>query len=175
VPRGKCPAVKAVVGYPGYFVTSDGDVYSCIGGWPRRLRLHTDQGGYSRVQLGRDSPSHSVHRLVLTAFIGPCPKGHGTRHLDGNPANNYLANLCWGTQVENAQDRKRHGREMATFPPGEKHPNSKLTDQQAAEIKALLQIGRLSRTAIAIRYGVHYSQISRIAHGHRWRHVALAA
>ena len=28
-----------------------------------------------------------VHRLVLAAFVGPCPEGEEVRHLDGNPGN----------------------------------------------------------------------------------------
>jgi hypothetical protein len=30
------------------------------------------------------------------------------RHLDGNPKNNRLENLAWGTYKENAQDRELH-------------------------------------------------------------------
>jgi hypothetical protein len=50
-----------------------------------------------------------VHRLVLLAFVGPCPPGYECLHDDGNPANNVLSNLHWGTPLENAQDMLRHG------------------------------------------------------------------
>jgi hypothetical protein len=30
------------------------------------------------------------------------------RHLDGNPDNNHIDNLCWGTQQENIEDQFRH-------------------------------------------------------------------
>lgn len=51
-----------------------------------------------------------VHVLVLEAFVGPCPPRMECRHLNGNPADNRLENLRWGTRKENSADRKAHGR-----------------------------------------------------------------
>lgn len=51
-----------------------------------------------------------VHRLVLTAFVGPAPDGHEGCHNDGDPSNNTLQNLRWDTHRANALDRTRHGR-----------------------------------------------------------------
>ena len=51
-----------------------------------------------------------VHRLVLEAFVGPLPDGMVTRHLDGNPLNNHISNLQYGSQSENGLDTVRHGR-----------------------------------------------------------------
>lgn len=45
----------------------------------------------------------------MAAFAGPCPEGLEVRHLDGDPANNRLTNLCYGTHSENVQDSLRHG------------------------------------------------------------------
>ena len=50
-----------------------------------------------------------IHQLVLEAFVGPRPDGQVVRHLDGNPANNVLSNLAWGTHSENMADAIRHG------------------------------------------------------------------
>lgn len=53
-----------------------------------------------------------VHRLVLEAFIGPCPKGHQSCHFpDMNVENNRLDNLRWDTCKGNARDRMLHGKE----------------------------------------------------------------
>jgi NUMOD4 motif/HNH endonuclease len=68
--------------------------------------------GYRRVGLVGDDGKqrhYSVHRLVLWAFTGENPPDLDTRHLDGNPANNTLPNLAFGTVSENAYDRVRHG------------------------------------------------------------------
>lgn len=58
-----------------------------------------------------------VHVLVLEAFDRPRPKGAVCRHLDGNPINNHLSNLAWGTHKENTEDRKRHGRAGGRYKP----------------------------------------------------------
>jgi len=51
-----------------------------------------------------------VHHLVAEAFLGPRPPGLETRHLDGDPANNRIGNLIYGTSTENSYDMVRHGR-----------------------------------------------------------------
>jgi len=50
-----------------------------------------------------------VHRLVLEAFVGPCPEGMESLHADDAKRNNHLANLRWGTRKENVGDRLRNG------------------------------------------------------------------
>jgi hypothetical protein len=74
------------------------------------LRAHSVSKGHLRVKLRQGQETKFfVHTLVLTAFVGPCPQGMECRHLDGNPANNRLGNLKWGTPEENWADRRRHG------------------------------------------------------------------
>lgn len=50
-----------------------------------------------------------VHRLVLEAFVGPCPEGMEGCHGDGDPTNNSLGNLRWDTATSNQLDKVRHG------------------------------------------------------------------
>ena len=68
--------------------------------------------GYHRVCFSRAGQHYDmyIHRLVLEAFVGPCPDGLEARHWDGDPANNRLGNLFWGTHSENQQDTLRYGR-----------------------------------------------------------------
>lgn len=50
------------------------------------------------------------HALVLRAFVGPRPEwAEHIRHLDGDPTNNVLSNLRYGTPSENQLDSVRHG------------------------------------------------------------------
>lgn len=63
---------------------------------------------YRQVQLGRGNV-RKVYHLVLEAFVGPRPLGTECRHLDGNSQNDRLDNLCWGTKIENTEDKIRHG------------------------------------------------------------------
>lgn len=76
------------------------------------LKAKEDPGGYPCLEIRprpREVHHVRVHRLVLEAFVGPRPEGHVARHLNGNPGDNRLANLCWGTELENADDKRRHG------------------------------------------------------------------
>jgi HNH endonuclease len=73
--------------------------------------------GHGRVSIrldGDKKPSHLyVHSLVLGAFVGirPTPS-HQCRHLDGNPQNNVLSNLKWGTASEQRLDDVAHGKSV---------------------------------------------------------------
>ena len=78
----------------------------------RVLRPAPDASGHLRVALcPGDGRQHTkkVHRLVLEAFVGPCPDGMECCHANGDPADNRLANLRWDTPASNTQDRIRHG------------------------------------------------------------------
>lgn len=50
----------------------------------------------------------AVHRLVMAAFVGPCPDGIEVCHNNGNPADNRLSNLRYGTHSENQLDQVKH-------------------------------------------------------------------
>ena len=112
---------KPILNYEGLYSVSDtgrvqskaristGNYHRCVS--ERKLKLDTDRDGYKRVRLSKNGKKtrYSVHRLVLLTFIGECPAGQETRHLDGNPSNNNLKNLAWGTRADNYNDRKLHG------------------------------------------------------------------
>ena len=77
-----------------------------------RIRVLTiDKTGYALIGLSTPAGSRTkfVHRVVLEAFVGPRPEGMECRHLDGNPLNNRIENICWGTPSDNAWDRVAHG------------------------------------------------------------------
>jgi hypothetical protein len=91
-------------------------VVRTAGGWSqsyraRVMRPNVRLDGRLRVTLCRDGRNHYflVHRLVLLAFVGPCPPGMEGCHNDGNPANNHAGNLRWDTHGENMLDCERHG------------------------------------------------------------------
>lgn len=71
----------------------------------------TSPDGYRLLRL-RDNGRKAnvgIHRLVLEAFVGPCPEGHHACHNNGVPDDNRLINLRWGSISSNMQDRKKHG------------------------------------------------------------------
>jgi hypothetical protein len=71
----------------------------------------TKQGGHVAVALSRGGEAHEarVHQLVLRAFVGPPAPGMESLHDDGDPTNNQLSNLSWGTHLRNMRDTIRHG------------------------------------------------------------------
>lgn len=102
---------KPVVGFEGiYQVSNHGRVQRIAPaqgtrpGW--MLTPMTDRKGYRFVHLNKRM--HRVHRLVAAAFFGPSEML--IRHLDGDPTNNTVENLRYGTPLENAADRIAHGR-----------------------------------------------------------------
>lgn len=113
---------RLVPGYDVYEVSSHGSVRSLQrmartrGGGLRPVRdrvlKQSSQGRYLVVGLSRDGATRSraVHRLVLEAFVGPCPPGQQCLHFDDDPNNNCLENLRWGSPHENARDCIRNGR-----------------------------------------------------------------
>lgn len=53
--------------------------------------------------------NRKVHRLVLEAFVGPCPDGTVGCHNDGDTTNNSVGNLRWDTPGANNRDKRTHG------------------------------------------------------------------
>lgn len=114
---------RAVVGYEGYYEVSNRGrlrsldrVVKYKNGIERRykgkiLKLGKHKFGYLKVELHKDGKiSHTnIHRLMLESFTGPCPDGMEACHNDGNPTNNTIENLRWGTRSENRQDAVKHG------------------------------------------------------------------
>ena len=72
------------------------------------LRPGRMPAGHVSVSLGRNN-SQCVHKLVLLAFVGPAPGGHECLHDNGDPSDNRLSNLRWGTRGDNIRDAVRHG------------------------------------------------------------------
>ncbi len=168
---------RQVCGFDGrYEVSSAGRVRSFVkpimGGvkWlatPHFLNPKTDRG-YLRVCLSccNNYKTYSVARLVLTAFIGPCPEGMEGAHLNGDRGDNRIENLSWVTHTVNESHKSLHGTRLF----GSRICNSKLTEAQVEDIIARLRSGERG-TALAKEYGVADSSISSIGLGQTWSHV----
>ncbi|MDP9143661.1 MAG: NUMOD4 motif-containing HNH endonuclease [Actinomycetota bacterium] len=65
--------------------------------------------GYHHTFTGAGRGGY-VHRMVLEAFVGPCPDGMEACHGPGGQPDNRLVNLRWDTKSANAQDMIRLGR-----------------------------------------------------------------
>lgn len=158
--------IQPVNGYPGYFASSHGHIYSEKRGHRRKLKPDVGEQGHRRVQLhrkGKDSRRGDrllVHRIILETFVGPALSPDAqVRHFDGNPQNNAVANLRWGDQSKNWSDSKRHGSHRRY---------SKLEPWQVREIKERSEIARQSAEAIARVFDISATQIRNILTGKQW-------
>lgn len=103
-----------IPGYDGYSVSDTGEVMSFKRSRAGRLlRQIPATGGYRLVKLGNANNPKRIHRLVLEAFVGPCPEGMEACHNNGDPADNRLENLRWDTKSANMTDRNVHHRGQA--------------------------------------------------------------
>lgn len=173
---------RPVPGAANYMVGSDGSVWSRVpksksplfpvDSW-RRLRLTLRKTGYVAVGVRMDGEREptwrGVHQLVLLAFVGPPAAGQETRHLNGNPGDNRLDNLAWGTAAENTADRIRHG----THVRGEDSHFAKLSESQVIEIRKKYAGRSGTITELAVQYDVSPDAVSFIVKGRSWSHLPL--
>lgn len=117
------------------------------------MGLSRGHQGYLFVHLTDDAGANHIEpvgRLVMLAFVGPCPEGTRVRYGPGGKADCSLANLSYGRN------------------PG----NSTLTPEMVAAIKAeLASPARPSLSSIARRHGVSVPCIWDISRGHSWGHI----
>lgn len=94
-----------------YTISSDGKVYSIRTGKFLKPRLSLD--GYERVCLcdGPIKREYRVHRLVAEAFIDNPENLPQINHKDFNKLNNYISNLEWCTNYQNAHYSINHNRD----------------------------------------------------------------
>lgn len=85
--------------YPGYFVSSFGNILSSKR-W-KIIRNLSSTNGYLRVNLGNKNRGLLVHRLVAIAFLGVPKTKMEVNHKDGNRSNNMVENLEWVTRAQN--------------------------------------------------------------------------
>jgi hypothetical protein len=134
------------------------------------LTLRPD--GYLVVSLRNAAGKHRnwlVHRLVLTAFVGPQPASMHGAHVNGDRADNRLANLAWCTPKENEAHKAGHGR----LPQGERNGCSKLTDETVLAIRREYAWRSPTRGCLPLarKYGLSFQHFAAIVKGDSWRHL----
>lgn len=134
-----------------YQVSSCGQVKKL--GKIKKLTKHRNGYLVTGISIGKRRYTYCVHRLVAETFMMPQPPGTEINHKDGNKANNSVSNLEWVTRKENI----RHA-----FSTGLNKVKKKLTEREIDSALRLLECGE-SQGAVAARFGVHQSTISRYA------------
>lgn len=137
--------------------------------------------GHCYVVLSRQQIYYTryVHRLVLEAFVGPCPDGMEACHdPDRTPSNNNLNNLRWDTHKENWKDSLRHGTAYLEGPKefankGSSHSMAKLNESQVLMIRKLYATGNFTQAELADLFGLNggNATISVIVNKKVWTHI----
>lgn len=117
--------------------------------------------GYGKFSF-RGEPWLS-HRAAYTAARGPIPPGMFVLHSCDNRRCCNPAHLRVGTHAENIQDAVDRGRNVF----GERVVGSKLTEAAVLEIRS----SAVSQQALARRFGVAQSTVSKASNRINWRSV----
>jgi len=139
----------------------------------RILKQNVGSHGYLVVDLYKNNKrkTFTIHKLILEAFVGPCPSGMECRHLDGNPANNKIENLKWGTRSENVRDAMKHKTSKIPHNKGSDHGMAKLNEWKVRIIKRLLEDGCLTQKEVSEIFEVNEPAISKIQTHRTWKHI----
>lgn len=159
--RTKGMDIKPIPDHKGYFASDCGKIFSTFSVSPfgftganMKERKPGNNGGYLVVRIFGETPKIAeVHHLVALAHI-PNPNGSASvDHIDGDPMNNHVSNLRWGTHKEDAGYAKDVG----------------LTEAQVDAIRnAKIEYG--AGRDLATKYGVSGPTISMIRSRKRWKH-----
>lgn len=151
---------------------------------PRKILTPRIRGGYYYFadicvapEFNRRRRLVKVHRLVVMAFLGPCPNNCGifkhsiycqVNHKDGNKLNNNVNNLEYCTPKENNDHALRFGLYKPAF--GEKQWLHVLTEAQVKNIVELLKTSMFIKD-IAKTFNVCSGTIRAIKYGNNWTRV----
>lgn len=173
---------RDIPGFKDYRIGTDGSVWSKrkmnfsafseYQPW-KRIKVAMSRGknakqGYPHFNIYREGKRHTghVHVLVLLTFRGPKPDGHIARHLDGDPTNNHLDNLAWGTPKENSDDKYIHG----TVQFGEQHHSAVLTKEDVIKARRM-KLSGMRHWQIAEQLSKGVGALKHAIRGANWSHI----
>ena len=111
------------------------------------------KSGHVSVVLGHGTAGKPVHQLILQTFVGMPDEGMEVLHINGNPTDNRLCNLRYGSRTENILDVYRQGGRWR-----------KLSLEDVYEIR-FYQLCGFSGSYIAKRFHISQTSVSAIKHG----------
>ena len=111
------------------------------------------KSGHLSVILRKGTSGQPVHQLVMRTFVGAPPPGMEVLHKNGNPQDNRLDNLRYGTRTQNILDVYRQGGKWR-----------KLTVDDVESIRFGIYCG-ITGAELSRMFHVSQSVISAIKHG----------
>lgn len=152
-----------VPGFESYEISDHGNVRKKSSG--ALMNQHATEQGYQMVFLRRNGQTKGkgVHRLMLEAFVGPCPEGNEACHINGISFDNKLCNLRWASRVENWNDKRKHG----TACVGPKHGLAKLSYGCVERIRDMRRCG-VSAAKIGRYFSISDTHVLRLMKQRNW-------
>ena len=130
---------------------SDGDCWVWNG--------YFNSTGYGFLNV--DGRKTLAHRYSFLLHKGPIPDGLHVLHKCDNPPCTNPDHLFLGTNQDNIADRVAKGRSRTVPLPRGEHPNTKLSVDQACEVRRIYRPGM--GPALARQFGVSKTLIKKIA------------
>lgn len=140
--------------------------------------------GYGMFNITKREPI-SAHRMAWKLTYGDIPKGLCVCHHCDNKPCCRPDHLFLGTIADNNKDMVKKGRcksrglpgrkiNTINLPRGEKHHNSKLTNNQIKQIRQKYADSKIHKGNLAKQYGITYSTLWRICTkkpSRTWKHI----
>lgn len=162
--QGAAGPWRPILGYEGrYWINPAAAICGSDG---RLRRQHRSANGYWRVHLSGPAGqrTHTVHRLVAAAFLGPCPAGQVVCHGPLGRHCNHLSNLRYDSQAANcSHDKRRDGTEQR----GERHGRAQLQRPTVRAIRALAAQG-YRQDDIAWALAISRANVANIINRRSW-------
>lgn len=156
---------RKIPGFEEYEASNMGRVRNRSGAILSPVNIGPKRKQYQAVYVGggRNSYKKVIHRLVLSAFIGPPPDGHLACHKNDIQTDNRLENLYWGTPKQNVQDQKRSGRFSAVKAKlGEESANAKYSNDLVRILRGEYTGDRGCMTMLSKKYKIPMSTLYQI-------------
>lgn len=132
-------------------------------------RVHPGNGyGDHRFWVEGASVTYRAHRLAWMLARGPIAPGMVVMHRCDRRACCNPAHLELGTVTDNNRDCVRKGRAAR----GATQGNSKLSNTAVMEIRRRVAAGETT-AAVAARFRINKTTVSRIARGRQWTHLPV--
>lgn len=130
-----------------------------------------DAYGYGQISEGNktNKKNYKAHRLSWMIRFGEIPENMNICHKCDNPSCMNPNHLFVGTQEDNLRDCREKGRARGGSMPGEKNPNSKLTERQVKDIRNRYKQGGIYQRQLGAEFGVSQAQIGLIVNRKSWR------